>query len=268
VIGLTAEYTAERNELYTKNDFEEYYPLSQKIMRAAGEAIRDYNMIRSNDRILIGLSGGKDSLLLSLALAAFRKRSPVKFKLSACFIDQSNGQVETQQFKAFTNTLDIPLEVIKHPTYKIIEDRAERSPCSFCANMRRGIMASKAKEMDCNVIALGHHKDDTVETVLLNLFYGGRFKCYHPHMLMTHTGVRVIRPFIYIEENKISLEAKRLKLPITSSCCPYENRAKRKIAKDMLAELGKAAPDIKSNIIHALQNTSYKDVWHEKTLNE
>lgn len=255
----------------TKNDFEENYPLSKKILRYAGEAIRDYSMIHSEDRILIGLSGGKDSLLLSLALAIFKKRSPVKFALAACLIDQSDGQVKARDLdcvKEFMDALDIHLYIIQHPTYKIIEDRDERSPCSFCANMRRGILASKATEINCNLLALGHHKDDTAETVLMNLFYGGRFKCYHPHMLMTHTGIRVIRPFIYIDEHKILLEAKRLKLPIVSSCCQYVDNTKRKAAKDLLAELEKTVPDIKSNIIHALKNTSPNDVWHEKTLNE
>jgi len=147
-------------------------------MRFVGEAIRDYSMIVPGDRIMIGLSGGKDSLILSLALAVLRRRSPVKFGLTACIIDQTGGTMDTSMLGKFMDELDIPLSIFDHPTYSITEERDERSPCSLCANLRRGILAAQAKEAGTNVLALGHHKDDAVETVLLNLFYGGRFKCY------------------------------------------------------------------------------------------
>ncbi len=249
-------------------DFEEAFPISKKISRFTGEAIRDYNMIQNNDSIMIGLSGGKDSLLLSLALAVLKKRSPVTFTLKACLIDQTGGTMKTDGLVKYMNTLAIPLEIISHPTYKIISDREERSPCGLCANLRRGILASKATEMECNVIALGHHKDDAAETVLLNMLYGGRFKCYHPHLYMSRTRTRVIRPLLYIEERNILLEAERLKLPIVSSCCPYGNKSKRMSVKDLLAKIESAAPDFKSNVIHALKNVDDNDVWKAVMLNE
>lgn len=244
-----------------KEDFVEMYPISQKIMRFVGEAIADYNMIEEDDRIMIGLSGGKDSLLLSLALAALRRRSPVKFGLSACIIDQTGGSMDASKLEKFMEILGIPLRRIDHPTYKIMEDRDERSPCSLCANLRRGMLAGLAKEGGANVLALGHHKDDAVETVLLNLFYGGRFKCYQPNMFMTRTEVKVIRPLIYIEERRIALEAARLDLPVTSACCPYSEKSKRLSAKKILEEMEKEIPEIKSNVIHALKNVLESDVW-------
>lgn len=221
-------------------------------------------MITANDRIMIGVSGGKDSLLLALALAALRRKSPVKFGLSACIVDQTDGTMVTDAVAAYMSVLEIPLIIISHPTYKIIDVREERSPCSLCANMRRGILASAAKTEGCNVIALGHHKDDAVETVLLNMFYGGRFKCYHPHLYMGRTELRVIRPFIYVEERNIALEATRLVLPIVNACCPYSNDSKRKSAKEIVAELEKQIPELKSNVIHALKNFSPDEVWGEK----
>ena len=244
-----------------KNDFEEQYPLSQKIIRRAGEAVRDYEMIKENDRILIGLSGGKDSLVLSLVLAVLKKRSPVNFDLSACIIDQSNGSMNTDAVLEFMKTLDIPVRVEPHSTYEIIEAREERSPCSLCANFRRGLLATAAKEENCSVIALGHHKDDAAETVLLNLCYGGHFKCFRPNMFMTRTKLRVIRPLVYVEERNTALEAERLALPVTSSCCPYGEDTKRITAKKLLAEIEKEVPTIKSNLIHALKHCSESESW-------
>ncbi|NLD06431.1 MAG: tRNA 2-thiocytidine(32) synthetase TtcA [Synergistaceae bacterium] len=218
-------------------------------------------MIVSGDRIMIGLSGGKDSLTLSLALAVLRRRSPVKFGLTACLIDHTDGNINTSMLEGLMGELEIPLRIFKHPTYSIMEKRDERSPCSLCANLRRGILADQAKEIGANVLALGHHKDDAVETVLLNLFYGGRFKCYQPNMLMSRTEIKVIRPLVYIEERRIALEAARLKLPVTNACCPYSEKSKRLSTKRILEEIEKEIPEIKSNVIHALKNVLESDVW-------
>lgn len=230
-------------------------------MKFTGSAIHDFQMITAGDNIMIGVSGGKDSLLLALALAALRRKSPVKFGLSACIVDQTGGGMPINDVKDYMGELEIPLKIINHPTYKIIDIREERSPCSLCANMRRGILASAAKESGCNVMALGHHKDDAVETVLLNMFYGGRFKCYHPNLYMSRTELRVIRPFIYVEERNIALEAARLSLPIVNACCPYSGDSKRKSAKEILTGLEKQIPEIKSNVIHALKNLSIDEAW-------
>lgn len=230
-------------------------------MKFTGSAIHDFQMITAGDNIMIGVSGGKDSLLLALALAALRRKSPVKFGLSACIVDQTGGGMPISDVKDYMGELEIPLKIINHPTYKIIDVREERSPCSLCANMRRGILAAAAKEDGCNVMALGHHKDDAVETVLLNMFYGGRFKCYHPNLYMSRTELRVIRPFIYVEERNIALEAARLSLPIVNACCPYSGDSKRKSTKEILANLEKQIPEIKSNVIHALKNLSIDEAW-------
>lgn len=240
------------------------YPISQKILRFSGAAIHDFCMIRPGDRVMLGVSGGKDSLLMALALAELRRRSPIAFELASCLVDQSDGTTDTKSVAVYMDALGIPLKIINHPTYKIIDIRSERSPCSLCANMRRGILAAAANEAECGVIALGHHKDDAVETVLLNMFYGGRFKCYHPNSYMSRTGLRVIRPFAYIEERRIAAEAARLSLPIVSACCPYGNDSKRKLTKEILAKLEEQIPEIKSNVIHALKNLSINEGWVKK----
>lgn len=242
-------------------NFDEIYPLAQKISRFVGEAIRDYNMIRPYDRIMIGLSGGKDSLVLSLALALLKKRSPVKFDLGAVLIDQSGGAMNIAGILEYMEILGIQLDIIEHPTYKIITERDERSPCSFCANMRRGILARHAKENGFCSLALGHHKDDAVETVMLNLLYAGRFKCYRPNLYMNKTGISVIRPLVYVEERNLALEAGRLGLPVAASCCPYKDESKRKLVKELLSNVESEVPEIKSNIIHALKSIRAEDTW-------
>lgn len=224
-------------------------------------------MIREDDNVLIGVSGGKDSQLLALALAIMKKRSPVKFNLTACMVDQTDGIMDIKPISDFMKVLNIPFVVETHPTFEIIKNREERSPCGLCANMRRGILATMANKLKCNVVALGHHKDDVAETVLLNLLYGGRFKCYHPHLYMTRTEIRVIRPMIYVEERNIALEAERLGLPIVSSCCPYGDKSKRKTTKNIVKMLEMEVPEIKSNIIHALKNGVSDDIWLDTVLN-
>lgn len=225
-------------------------------------------MIRSNDNVMIGLSGGKDSLVLTLALAVLKKKSPIKFNITACLIDHSDGALNTERIENFLNELEIPLHIILHPTFKIIKDREERSPCSLCANLRRGILASTAKEIGSNVIALGHNKDDAVETILLNLFYTGQFKCFHPNLYMSRSDVRTIRPLIYVEENNLNCEAIRLNLPITNITCDYGETSKRKYAKKIVASLENFTPELKSNLIHALKNVKNEDTWIQNVLND
>lgn len=244
-------------------DFETRYPLSKKILRLIGKAVGDYNMIRPGDNVMIGLSGGKDSLLLSLSLAFLRVKSPVKFNLSASLIDHSNGELDVSKIKCFMKDLNIPLEIIPHPTFQIIKEREERSPCSLCANLRRGILAGAANEKKCNVLALGHNKDDAVETVMLNLFYTGQFKCFHPNLYMSRTNIRTIRPLIYVEENNLNCEALRLSLPVINTECEYAESSKRKSTKEVISLLEKMTPDIKGNIIHALQNFKSDNIWND-----
>lgn len=258
----------QKGSVFLKEEAFDKYPLSKKLSRFAGEAIRDYSMIGKDDGILIGLSGGKDSLLMSLALAILKKRSPVKFSLRACLIDQSGGLMQTDKTAAFMDELEIPLKIIKHPMYEIIKEREERSPCSLCANIRRGMLAAEALSLGFSTIALGHNKDDAAETVLMNLFFEGRFKCFHPHLYMSRTGIRVIRPLVYIEERRIAAEAKRLELPVCSSCCPYGDLSKRKAVKNTLMLLEKEAPELKSNILHALKSIQSNESWPSGMLKE
>lgn len=225
-------------------------------------------MISSNDRILIGLSGGKDSLLLTLALAGLRRRSPVPFSLTACTVDISDGAMDTSSLEAFCDNLDIPFFVRPYPIINIITARNERSPCSLCTNIRRGILNTAAKQAGYNLLALGHNLDDVVETALMNLFHTGRFKAFQPKYWQSRSDMTVIRPLVFLEEHRIIKEAKRLTLPVLPYICPFSLETERVRTKNILQQLCVINPRIKYNIVHALQCLDEKDRWSDGGRND
>jgi len=239
------------------------------IRKKMGLALAEFRMIMPGDRILIGLSGGKDSMLIALALAGLRRRSPVEFSLSACTVDITGGENDTDLLRDFCESLGIPYFIKAHPIVDIINIRNERSPCSLCANIRRGILNTAVKEAGCNVLALGHNLDDAVETALMNLFHTGRFKAFQPKYWQSRSDVTVIRPLILTEERRIAKEAARLALPLLPYTCPFSLETERVRAKKIIGQLAAGNPRIKYNIIHALKSIDEGDRWrcaarHEK----
>ena len=231
------------------------------IRKKMGLAITEFQMITSGDRIMIGLSGGKDSLMLATALSGLRRRSPVKFSLSACTVDITGGETNTESLRAFCESLDISYSVKTHPIVNIINIRNERSPCSLCANIRRGILNAAVNKSGCNVLALGHNLDDAVETALMNLFHTGRFKSFQPKFWQSRSGVTVIRPLILVEERRILKEVSRLELPVLPYICPFSLETERARAKKIIDQLAAGNPRIKYNIIHALKSIDEGDRW-------
>lgn len=237
------------------------FQLSRKISRNIGKAVSDYNMIRHGDKILIGLSGGKDSGLLAYALRRLSRRTPVRFEITAVSVDPTDAGVDYSSLEKFANDLDIGLEVVRYPIFSILDNAKNSSPCSLCANIRRGILASAANRLNCNVLALGHHRDDAVETVFLNMMYAGRFSCFHPSMYMSRSGIRVIRPMVYVPEAEIEREAARLDIPRLDFDCAHSASSKRADVKLKLKELSEIARDLDSNVIHALKSSKDAGAW-------
>jgi tRNA(Ile)-lysidine synthase TilS/MesJ len=227
-----------------------------------GRAIADFSMIREDDRIAVGLSGGKDSAFLLRSLCCLQKRSPVNFTLEAITVDPTEGR-DTASLRAFAESFGVTHKVVHYPIFQIIEKTSADSPCSLCANIRRGILASNAAEDGCTSLALGHHRDDVVETVFLNLMYEGKFRCFHPNVLMSRSGVRVIRPLIYVPESTIAEQAEKLNLPLVNFCCGYEASSMRAYVKANLRRLSAKAPLLPNNILHALKSMRYSDGWTE-----
>jgi len=225
-----------------------------------GRAVGNYSMLHSGDNVLVGLSGGKDSVLLTLTLSELRSRSPVKFSLSACMVIMDE-RVDIVSIKEFCSSMDVTLTTIFHPILDIIKKRNERSPCSFCANMRRGILSGYAQKNNFNVLALGHNLDDAVETAYMNLFRAGRFKSFKPKFHQDRTNLWLIRPLIYVRESKIISEAARLELPVLINSCDYAGNTERQKIKEFLKTMSSSVPDIHSNTINALKNLSDNDKW-------
>ncbi|MDE6302997.1 MAG: tRNA 2-thiocytidine biosynthesis TtcA family protein, partial [Clostridia bacterium] len=186
----------------------------QKILSAMRRAIQDYKMIADGDRVFVGLSGGKDSVLLLNALAAYRRFSPEHFTLEAITIDMGLKDTSPAEMQALTDNcaqLDVPHHIVKTDIAEIIFDaRKESNPCSLCAKMRRGALNSKINELGGGKLALGHNADDVAETMLMSLIYEGRFSCFSPTAYMNQSGVSLIRPFIYIEDFDIKSTGERL----------------------------------------------------------
>lgn len=243
--------------MWEKQDFY----LNKNVSRNIGKAISDFSMIRKNDKIMVGLSGGKDSNLLLYALCRLKLRSPVHFDIMALTVDPTDGKTDLSELERFAKHMGVALDVVRYPIFNILDETPDTSSCSLCANIRRGILASRSKELGCNVLALGHHRDDVIETVLLNLFYSGGFRCFHPNIHMSRTGVNVIRPLVYVSEKEIRKESERIGFPIINFNCKHSSSSRRMLIKSKVKELMDIAPDMPGNIIHALKNGKPENTW-------
>ena len=233
--------------------------LNKSLRRKIGSALSKWHMINHGDNILVGLSGGKDSLVLLHALHDFSRRSPVKFSLAALTVKLSG--MDTLPLSDYCSHLGIPYSVIEQDIISIINIRHEKSPCSFCANMRRGILSSWAAQHGFNKLALGHSLDDAVETFFLNLLHTGRAQSFQPVAHMSRTGVTVIRPLVLSTEAAIIDEAKRLSLPIVASTCPFAGHTERQRIREFISGLRAQIPDLYAKIVHALENLSETESW-------
>ena len=233
--------------------------LNLSVRRKIGRAISDFNLINDGDKILIGLSGGKDSLLLLHAMDEFSKRSPVKFDFAAITVKISG--MNLNELENYCAAKNIKYYVQNSDIMEVIKIRNEKSPCSLCANIRRGILSSFAHENNFNKLALGHSEDDAVETFFLNLFQTGRAKSFKPKSFMSRTCVSIIRPLILLSENAIIDEVKRLELPVLKTPCPYAHITKRQEMREMILNFKANTPDICAKVIHALKNISDEDSW-------
>ena len=234
-------------------------PVNNSLRRKIGTAISKWLMISEGDNILAGLSGGKDSLVLLHALNDLKRRSPVKFSIAALTVKLPG--MDTNPLEIYCSHKQIPYTIIEQDIISIIHTRGEKSPCSFCANMRRGILSSWAAQHNFNKLALGHSLDDAVETFFMNLLHTGRAKSFQPKAFMSRTGITVIRPLVLATEAAIIDEAKRLALPVIKTSCPFAGHTERQRIKDYISELRVRVPDLYAKILHALENLSDSESW-------
>lgn len=217
-------------------------------------AVDDYGMINEGDKIAVGVSGGKDSLLLLLALKHLQSYYPKHFELEAITIELGFEGMDFTPVKELCEELGIPYTCLKTDIKEIVFDvRREENPCSLCAKMRRGALNDAIKSRGISKLALGHHFDDAVETFMMSLLFEGRLSCFRPVTFMDRSGVTQIRPMIYAGEQKISNLAAELRLPIVENPCPQDKSSKRYEIKQLLKTMCADYPDMKTKIFGAMQ---------------
>lgn len=227
----------------------------RRILSYVRRCVADYDMIGEGDRVAVGLSAGKDSLTLLCALAAMRRFYPKHYTLSAILVDMGfPGGVDLSPVEKLCRTLDVPLHVVKTDIYTVVFGiRQEKNPCSLCATLRRGALHGKAVEIGCNVVALGHHFDDAVNTLLLNLFYEGRIGCFQPVTDLSRTGIRMIRPLLYTPEKEIRAFAAKERLPVVKSPCPADGNTRRAEIEQLVRDLERENRGLRYRIFGAMQ---------------
>lgn len=215
-------------------------------------AIKQYELIAPGDRIAVCISGGKDSMLMAKLLQLLQRHSDVPFEIVNLVMDPGYNAVNRQKIESNAALLHIPVTIFETNIFDITSG-IEQSPCYLCARMRRGYLYSKARELGCNKIALGHHFDDAVETFLMSLFYEGRIGCFEPVTYLSRTGITQIRPMLYVGEQAIAHFAERYELPVVHNVCPADKHTKRQEVKELIVTLQAQYPDLKSKVFGAMQ---------------
>ncbi len=225
----------------------------QKLMGLMRRCIDDYDMIAPGDRVAVGVSGGKDSVVLLRLLAGLRGYFNKPFTLEAITIDMGLG-MDYSAIEALCRQIDVPYHIIKTEIAPIIfEHRKEKNPCSMCAKMRRGALNQAILDLGFNKLALGHHYDDAVETFVMSLLFEGRISCFQPVTDLDRTGIVQIRPMLYIHEKTVDNFARRMELPIIENRCPVDKTTKREEVKQLIFQLSQTYPDLKERIFGAMQ---------------
>lgn len=223
----------------------------QKVLSTMRKAIEKYSLIQNGDKIAVGVSGGKDSLVMLQALNDFKKFGLFNFEIVAVTIDIYSGKENYSGLQKFCQNLGVELHIEKTDIQDIVFNvRKEKNPCSLCAKMRRGALNSVCNKLGCNKLALAHHLQDVVTTFFLSLLYEGRLSTMLPKSYMSNSNITLIRPLYLTEESKIINASKTM--PILKSKCPADQDSKRKDMKEFIAKIHKKIPDSKKRIEHAI----------------
>jgi len=227
----------------------------QKILSTLRRAVDEYNLIDEGDKIIVGVSGGKDSVLLALALKNLQLFYPKHFDLIGVSLDMTGGKTDFSKLEKLFSGVGLEYRIIKTNIFEVVFDvRHEKNPCSLCSKMRRGALANIAQELGYNKLALGHHADDLIETFFLSMLFEGRLSTFSPKTYLSNTKITQIRPFILTEEKNISATCKKLNLPIVKNACPVDKTTQRQFIKAQLEQLKKSVPFAKERILGAITN--------------
>jgi tRNA 2-thiocytidine biosynthesis protein TtcA len=229
----------------------------RRLLRDVGRAIGDHRLIEDGDRILVAVSGGKDSYGLLVLLRAMQARAPIAFQLIAVHLDQGQPGYDGAPLQRWLEAEGVPHKILHENTYAIVTDKIPegKTYCSLCSRLRRGILYRAAADLGCNKIALGHHRDDALETLLLNLFFGGKLAAMPPRLSTDYGRFVVIRPLAYAAEADLAALAAARGFPILPcKLCGAQDDAQRKQMKALLADLERKHPTLRQTMLAALGN--------------
>jgi len=247
------------SEALTRKEKLEFNKLQKRLRREVGKAIADYNMIEEGDKVMVCLSGGKDSYGLLDILMSLQKTAPIDFELVAVNLDQKQPGFPEDVLPRYLTGLGIPFHIIEKDTYSIVTDLIpeNRTYCSLCSRLRRGTLYGFAEEIGATKIALGHHRDDIMETLFLNLFYGGSLKAMPPKLLSDDKRNIVIRPLAYCSEADLEEYARLKAFPIIPcNLCGSQDNLQRQVIKEMLQGWQRQHPGRLESIFRAISNVS------------
>lgn len=226
----------------------------QKILSRTRKAIADYDMIRTGDKIAVGVSGGKDSQLLLIAMRELQRFLPEKFELVAVTVALGFEDFNMNSLLNFYHRCGVDYHIEETDIGRIVFDyRREKNPCALCSNMKRGAIYNTAKKLGCNKVAFAHHMDDVIETLLLSQIFEGRIHTFSPVTYLDHKNITLIRPLIYTEEKLIRAVVRDLGLNPVASGCPADGGTKRQTVKELIRSLTKENRHIKSNLFGGIQ---------------
>ena len=236
----------------------------QKILGYMRKAIEKYNMIEDGDKIIVGLSGGKDSITLAMGLKALQRFYPKKFEILCVSVNPGFEFFDSSLLERICSETGVEYIEAKSDIKEIVFDiRKEKNPCSLCANLRRGILNSTAIEHGCNKLALGHNEDDVLETFFLNMLFAGNLSTFAPVSYMDRSKMTVIRPLIYASEKEIKKFIKRSNITVMNKNCPMDGVSKREFMKDLIYKLSVEIPNVRANLIGAIKRANingWKDI--------
>ena len=242
----------------------------QEILGLMRKAIFEYDLISDGDKIAVGISGGKDSLVLLAGLAHLRRFSGIDYELVGITVDLGfNGKRnDYTEIEKLCKQLDVEYHIADTDIANVVfEIRKEKFPCSLCARMRHGSLHDTAKKYGCNKIALGHHMDDAVETFFMNLYTEGRLGCFSPKSYLSRKDLTMIRPLVFADEKQVRRCAEKNKLPVVKSKCPVDRTTNREKAKQEILEIEKIHPDFKTKVFGAMRRKNL-DGWGGATYGE
>ena len=238
-----------------------------RLLSLVRQAINDYRLIDAGDKIAVGVSGGKDSLVLLTALHHLQRFYPTPFTIHAITVNTGFSDFDLSPVQRYCDERSIPYTIVDTDIAKIVfDERHESNPCSLCAKLRKGAFNQKAIELNCNKVAYAHHRDDLINTLLMSMMFEGNIHTFSPKTELDRTGLTLIRPLIYVKEVDVIGFQRKYDLPICKNPCPADKKTTREYVNKLTKQLNRDYPGVKDRIFHGIQSANFDD-WPELNMN-